>query len=194
MQAAIRPTGFAKLLLVLLALSGIATNAVSIYSASLSMQQMGRPLGVVPRFFWTSLMFVAVVLLSLVSRDKFIGFLENFLSLLGYWVTSFFIIIFCEHYVFRRGSYQHYDLEAWNTPSLMPVGLAGGLAFAAGVGASVAGISEGGLCGRAGRSDWRPQARRRPGQRAGLCVHLGRVRARAVARVPLSEAVITARD
>ncbi|KAH8911954.1 hypothetical protein BR93DRAFT_34460 [Coniochaeta sp. PMI_546] len=141
----LHPSGFANFLLVILALSGIAMNGVALYSAGLSIQQFARPLAVVPRFVWTSLMFVAVILLALVGRDKLLTFLENFLSLLGYWNTSFFVILACEHYLFRggwSGRYEGYDLEAWNTPALMPVGWAGGLAFAAGIAGCVVGMSE----------------------------------------------------
>lgn len=60
-------------------------------------------------------------------------YLENFLSLLGYFTTSFFVIIFVEHYWFRKGSYANYNLEAWNNPKEMPIGFAGGLAFALGI-------------------------------------------------------------
>ena len=35
-----------------------------------------------------------------------------------------------------------YDLEAWNDPSRLPVGWAGGLAFAAGIAGCVVGMSE----------------------------------------------------
>ncbi|KAK2069641.1 hypothetical protein P8C59_004198 [Phyllachora maydis] len=140
----IHPTGLANLLLVILALSGIAMNAVALYSAGLAIQQFARPLGVVPRFVWTCIMFVAIILLALVGRDQLLEFLQNFLSLLGYWTTSFFIILFVEHYLFRGGlhGFQGYDLEAWNTPSRMPVGFAGGLAFAAGITGGVVGMSE----------------------------------------------------
>ncbi|KJR83234.1 nucleoside transporter [Sporothrix schenckii 1099-18] len=144
-QIMLHPKGFAKFLLVILALSGIAMNAVALYSAGLSVQQFARPLGAVPRFIWTALMFVAVILLALVGRDHLLSFLENFLSLLGYWNTSFFIIIFLEHYLFRKGfseGYDNYDLESWNNPKRMPFGWAGGLAFAAGIAGCVLGMSE----------------------------------------------------
>jgi purine-cytosine permease-like protein len=143
-QTMVHPIGFAKFLLVILAFSGIAMNAVALYSAGLSIQQFARPLGVVPRFVWVSLMFVAIILLALVGRDQLLTFLQNFLSLLGYWNTSFFVILSTEHYLFRGGwrGYQGYDLEAWNTPSRMPVGFAGGLAFAAGIAGCVVGMSE----------------------------------------------------
>lgn len=143
-QTIVHPTGFAKFLLVVLAFSGIAMTAIAMYSAGLSVQQFARPLGVVPRFIWTILMFIAIILLALVGRDHLLDFLSNFMSLLGYWNTSFFVILFVEHYMYRGGyhGFQGYDLEAWNNPRLLPFGWAGGLAFGAGVAGSVVGMSE----------------------------------------------------
>ncbi|KAH6659329.1 hypothetical protein BKA67DRAFT_544150 [Truncatella angustata] len=140
-QTMIHPYGFAKFILFLLVLSGIGTNCIAIYSAGLSIQQFARPLAVVPRFIWTLLCFVAVILLGLAGRDQLLTYLENFLSLLGYFTTSFFVIIFVEHYYFRKGSFANYNLEAWNTPGDMPVGYAGGLAFALGIIGAVLGMS-----------------------------------------------------
>lgn len=144
-QTMIHPIGFAKFLLVVLAFSGIAMNAVALYSAGLSVQQFARPFNVVPRFIWTTIMFVLIILLALVGRDQLLAFLQNFLSLLGYWNTSFFVILFVEHYFYRGGlkhGFQGYDLEAWNDPKHLPVGYAGGLAFAAGIAGCVLGMSE----------------------------------------------------
>ncbi|KAL2292046.1 hypothetical protein FJTKL_10717 [Diaporthe vaccinii] len=144
-QTMVRPVGFAKFLLVILAFSGIAMTAIAMYSAGLSVQQFARPLGVVPRFIWTSIMFVAIILLALVGRDQLLTFLQNFLSLLGYWNTSFFVILAAEHYLYRGGlrhGFKGYDLDAWNNPGLLPLGWAGGLAFAAGIAGAVVGMSE----------------------------------------------------
>lgn len=145
-QSIIYPTGLAKFLLVLLAFSGIATNSISFYSASLSIQQVFRHLAVVPRFIWTVCLLIAVVLLSLVGRDKLLVFLQNFLGLLGCWVTSFVAVMVMEHYVFRKGwrsgiGCEEYDLEVWDTRQKMPVGIGGGLGFAAGIVGGVLGMS-----------------------------------------------------
>lgn len=144
-QAIIYPTGLAKFLLVLLAFSGIATNSISFYSASLSIQQVSRHLAAMPRFIWTVCLLMAVVLLSLVGRDKLLVFLQNFLGLLGCWVTSFVAVMVMEHYVFRHGwrngCVANYDLEAWDTRQKMPVGIGGGLGFAAGIVGGILGMS-----------------------------------------------------
>ena len=115
-------------------------NCIAFYSAALSVQQFARPLQAVPRFIWTFLVFCAVMALAIAGRNQLLVVLENFLALLGYWNTSFFVILFTEHYLFRKGNLANYNLEAWNTPSLMPVGYAGGTAFALGIVGCVLGM------------------------------------------------------
>lgn len=132
-QTIVYPYGFAKFLLVLLVLSGVGMNCIAMYSAGLSIQQFARPLGIVPRFVWTLGCFAAIILLGLAGRDQLLVYLQSFLSLLGYFTTAFVVIIFTEHYVFRRGSFDNYQLDSWNAPKHMPIGLAGGLAFACGI-------------------------------------------------------------
>lgn len=139
-ETILHPLGFAKFVLVLLVLSGIGMNCIAIYAAALSIQQFARPLAAVPRFIWTLLVFVGILLLAIAGRTHLLAVLENFLSLLGYWNTAFFAILFTEHYLFRRGQLGNYDLDAWNTPERMPVGYAGGLAFALGIVGCVLGM------------------------------------------------------
>jgi purine-cytosine permease-like protein len=50
------------------------------------------------------------------------------------------VIVFVEHYAFRKGTIANYNLEAWNTRALMPVGYAGGAAFLVGVVGAVLGM------------------------------------------------------
>jgi len=139
-QTILYPLGFAKFLLVLLVLSGIGQNVIGIYSAALAIQQFARPLQVVPRFIWTFLVCGIILALGIAGRDQLLNVLENFLALLGYWNTAFFVIVFTEHYWFRKGSIKNYDLNAWNDPSRMPVGYAGGMAFALGIVGCVLGM------------------------------------------------------
>lgn len=144
LQSILYPRGFAKFLLVLLVMSGIGMNCIAIYSGALSIQQFAQPLSLIPRFFWTLIVFVAILLIGIAGRKHLLEVLENFLSLLGYWNTAFFVILFTEHYWFRNGwhGYQNYDLEAWNTASKMPIGIAGFFAFAAGIAGAVVGMDE----------------------------------------------------
>jgi len=84
-QVILYPQGFAKFICVLLVLSGIGMNCIAIYSGALSIQQFARPLQRVPRFMWTACIFVGILLLGLAGRNHLLAFLQNFLSLLGYW-------------------------------------------------------------------------------------------------------------
>lgn len=135
LQTLLFPLGFAKFLLVILVLSGIGMNCIAMYSGALSIQQFARPLSIFPRFIWTLLLFAAIIVISIAGRDQILTVLQNFLSLLGYWNTTFFVIVFCEHYFFRSGwsGYGKYALEKWNEPSGVPLGIAGALSFAMGI-------------------------------------------------------------
>ncbi|THY30301.1 hypothetical protein D6D00_03001 [Aureobasidium pullulans] len=132
-QKMLFPRGFAKFVLVLLVLSAVGMNALNLYSCALSIQQFARPLAKVPRTFWVLIVFGAVTAIAVAGRDHLLEYLENFLSLLGYWGTSYFVIVFVEHYWFRKGDFANYDLDGWNTPSRLPIGLAGLTAFLIGV-------------------------------------------------------------
>ena len=55
--------------------------------------------------------------------------MEDFLSFLGYWCTSYFIIVTEEHVLFRKASFKRYDLDAWNDPKRLPHGIAAAIAF-----------------------------------------------------------------
>ncbi|KAI1178413.1 permease for cytosine/purines, uracil, thiamine, allantoin-domain-containing protein [Nemania sp. FL0916] len=141
-QTMLYPRGFAKLILVLLVLSGINVNVVSIYSAAIACQQFARPCARVPRFVWTLMCFVLILGLALGGREQLNSYLQNFLSLLGYWSTSYFAILFIEHYVFRKGNFENYDLDAWNDPSRLPIGLGALAAFIVGVVGWILGMVE----------------------------------------------------
>ncbi|KAK5193930.1 hypothetical protein LTR99_005840 [Exophiala xenobiotica] len=141
-QDMLYPRGFAKFLLTLLVLSGINTNVISIYSAAISCQQFSRPFARLPRFVWTFICFAAIIALALGGRAELNTYLSNFLSLLGYWCTSYFVVLFEEHVIFRKGSFANYDLDGWNDPRRLPHGIAAAMAFGLGVVAWVMGMDE----------------------------------------------------
>lgn len=117
-------------------------NCIAIYAGSISAQLFAKPFQLVPRAIWTLIVFICILLLGLAGRDHLLAVLSNFLSLLGYWNTSFFVILFTEHYLFRGGNFANYDLDAWNTPSRMPIGLAGLTAFLCGAAGWIVGMVE----------------------------------------------------
>jgi len=138
----VHPLPWAKCLLVLLSLGGIGLNVISIYSGALAMQQLAKPLQAIPRFIWSIILFIFMLALSLGGRNHIYSFLSNMLSLLGYYDTCMFVIIFIEHYGFRGGDFANYDLEAWDTPSKLPIGFAGGIAFLCGWAGAILGMDE----------------------------------------------------
>lgn len=141
-QEFLYPRGFAKFILTLLVLSGINVNVISIYSAAISCQQFSRPFSKVPRFIWVLLCFGAILGLAVGGRENLSVYLQNFLSLLGYWCTQYFVILFSEHVIFRKANFDNYDLEGWNDPSRLPLGIAAGIAFGIGIIAWVMGMVE----------------------------------------------------
>jgi len=136
------PLPFAKFILVLLSLGGIGLNIMAIYSAALSIQQFAKPLQAIPRFIWSFIMFACIFALAVGGRGHILDFLSNFLSLLGYYNTAFIAILSIEHYYFRRGTFENYDLEGWNTPSRLPIGFAGLTAFLCGWVGAILGMVE----------------------------------------------------
>ncbi|CAA9966712.1 Purine-cytosine permease FCY21 [Pyrenophora teres f. maculata] len=139
-QTVLYPRGFAKLILTLFVLSGISVNVISLYSGAISCQQFSRPLSRIPRFIWVLLCFAAIIGLSIGGRKKLSTYLLNFLSLLGYWCTQYFVILCSEHVIFRRMNFDNYDLDGWNDPSRLPVGIAAAAAFLIGMVAWVMGM------------------------------------------------------
>lgn len=107
-------------------------NIVNTYSAGLSIQALGRPFAVVPRFFWTFVSFVIYTVAGVAGREHFSAILSNFLSILGYWTAWFIVIVMEEHFIFRRkgGRLGGYNLDDWDSPSrcvlllltLLPIG------------------------------------------------------------------------
>ncbi|KAI2779655.1 putative nucleoside transporter [Daldinia loculata] len=140
-QTMIYPYGLAKAILFLLMFAAVGLNCGSMYSAGLSIQQASHSLAAVPRFVWEIICFAAVVALGLAGSDRLLVFIQNFLSLLGYYATAVFVCLVTEHYLFRRGSFKNYNLDDWNNRSMLPVGYAGGLAFACGISGALIGMS-----------------------------------------------------
>lgn len=117
-------------------------NCIALYAASISAQLFAKPFQHVPRTIWTLIVFVCILLLGIAGRDRLLVVLTNFLSPMGYWNTSFFVILAAEHYLFRGGNLANYDLEAWNTPAKMPIGVAGLMAYLCGAAGWILGMAQ----------------------------------------------------
>ena len=66
------------------------------------------------------------------------------MSVLSYWTAFFITITFEEHVIFRRpsGPLGGYDLDAYDSPSRLPLGVAGILAGCCGVAGAVVGMAQ----------------------------------------------------
>ncbi|KAG1779632.1 permease for cytosine/purines, uracil, thiamine, allantoin-domain-containing protein [Suillus placidus] len=135
---------FGQFVLVLLALSVIGNNIPNTYSTGLSIQALGRPFAIIPRFFWVFLAFVVYTVAGVAGREHFSAILSNFLSILSYWTAFFIVIVAEEHFIFRRknGPLGGYNLDDYDTPSKLPSGIAGILAMCFGIAGAVVGMSE----------------------------------------------------
>ncbi|KAI0387052.1 putative nucleoside transporter [Hypomontagnella monticulosa] len=140
-QAMVYPYGLAKVILFLMMFTSIGLNCACMYSVTLSIQQAARSLAIIPRFAWTIVCFAAVIALGLAGSDRLLVYLQNFLSLLGYYSTAIFVVLITEHYLFRRGVLANYNLEVWDKRAMLPIGYAGGLAFILGVVGAILGMA-----------------------------------------------------
>ena len=75
------------------------------------------------------------------GQHKFYTTLTDFLGIIGYWAGDFrpfapsinglltsagtwASAVIVEHLYFRKGNFAHYDIQAWNVPSQLPLGAA----------------------------------------------------------------------
>jgi NCS1 nucleoside transporter family len=140
LAATAKPLGsFGTFLLILLALSTVATNIPNDYSLGLSMQVLGRTFQRLNRAVWTLIGAVLYVLIAVPAAANFNETLTNFLLLIAYWIGPWSIILILEHFVFRRG---HYNADDWNTPSRLPIGWAALVSLVVGLGGVLLGAAQ----------------------------------------------------
>ncbi|KIW14564.1 hypothetical protein PV08_07348 [Exophiala spinifera] len=139
--ATMEPSGWAKFVCVMYALSFLANLTAIIYSSSLSIQLWGKHFLAVPRFVWNTLLTAIALGLAWGGRDHLETILNNFLSLLGYWTICFGGVLAIEAFWFRP-RLGGYDKEGWQDQSRMPLGLAGCSSLALGIGVSFLGMDQ----------------------------------------------------
>lgn len=102
----------------------------------------------IPRFFWTILIFVGYTVAGVAGREHFSEILSNFLAILSYWTAFFIVILAEEHFLFRRRGWgmgqlgMGYDLDHWDSPKKLPLGVAGIVAGCCGTAGAVVGMAE----------------------------------------------------
>ena len=119
---AYHPEGWSKFALVISIFTVCGNNIAINYSSGLSMQLFGHYFHAIPRFVWSFLVALVVVILAIAGRQHLSNIVDDFVSLLGYWTVSFTFILLIEDLWFRR--HEGYDLHAWDQPERLPVGAA----------------------------------------------------------------------
>ncbi|KAE8392920.1 hypothetical protein ETB97_006144 [Aspergillus alliaceus] len=119
--------GFGKFLGVIISLGLIANNIPGTYSATLGFQIMGRHLARLPRWLLSCIGVIIYTVCALAGRNHLYDIFENFLALMGYWVTIYLVIALEEQFIFRRT--RGFDWEAWADRAKLPLGLAALAAF-----------------------------------------------------------------
>ncbi|KAH7870293.1 permease for cytosine/purines, uracil, thiamine, allantoin-domain-containing protein [Lentinula edodes] len=95
--------GFGSFLLVIMALSIIATNIPAMYSLALTFQNIHPYAQAIPRIFIVIIGSVVYIILAIAGASHFVGWLETMLDILAYWLAIFSAILIEEHLIFRRG-------------------------------------------------------------------------------------------
>ncbi|KAG7878333.1 hypothetical protein KL905_003826 [Ogataea polymorpha] len=94
--------GFGKFLLILLWLSLMTNNIINLYSSALIIQIVDPWVyRNIPRWFMVLVVFAVTLVLAMAGRDKLSTILSNFLPMLGYWITIYFVILVEENVIFR---------------------------------------------------------------------------------------------
>ncbi|KAK6455596.1 uncharacterized protein RJT20DRAFT_128889 [Scheffersomyces xylosifermentans] len=99
--------GGGKFLLILIFLSLISNNILNTYSAAFGVQLAGRFLARIPRWLWAFFLTAFYLVCALVGRNKFATILGNFLPMVGYWISMYFIILLEENTIFRTDLFKH---------------------------------------------------------------------------------------
>lgn len=134
--AAYGPLGrFGKFCGVIVALGVIANNVPGTYSSSLGFQCLGRWPAKIPRYVWNTFGAIVYTICAAVGRNHLYTIFQNFLALMGYWVTIWIAITVEEQLIFRRRI--GYDWSKWNDKSYISNGFAALAAFLIGWAGSV---------------------------------------------------------
>ncbi|KAK4170440.1 permease for cytosine/purines, uracil, thiamine, allantoin-domain-containing protein [Cladorrhinum sp. PSN259] len=133
--------GFGNFCIVILSLSIVAGNCPNIYSSAFAIQVLGKATQRVPRALWTLFGTVICVAVAIPGYSRFEVWLQNLVSITGYWVAGYCGIVFVEHFVFRRG-FDGYRVADINNPKALPPGYAAFASFALGAVGVVLGMSQ----------------------------------------------------
>ena len=127
---------------VILAMGGIANMAPATYSAALSCQVLGRHFKAVPRWIWCLFLMVIELVCAVAGRNSLFNIFENFLPLIGYWVSPWLTILLEEHLLFHVLRGVPFDWTAWEDESRLPLGIAALTSFLVGWAGAIIGMNQ----------------------------------------------------
>ena len=132
---------WAKICTVILALSAIQNNIPGTYAAAIDLQILGRYAKAVPRWLWVVLVVIIEFVCGVAGRDHLFDIFENFLALMGYWVSIFLTLMLEEHLLFRLTHLSPpFDWSAWEDKARLPLGVAALVAFLVGWAGAIIGM------------------------------------------------------
>ncbi|KAJ4477122.1 permease for cytosine/purines, uracil, thiamine, allantoin-domain-containing protein [Lentinula lateritia] len=134
--------GCGSFLLVIIALSIIATNIPAMYSLALTFQNIHPYAQAIPRIFIVIIGSVVYIILAIAGASHFVEWLETMLDILAYWLAIFSAILIEEHLIFRRGKWSNYNPEDYNNWRKLPLGVASFIALSCGVAGAVLGMAQ----------------------------------------------------
>ncbi|CAK9436888.1 uncharacterized protein LODBEIA_P14100 [Lodderomyces beijingensis] len=109
--------GGGKFLLVLIFLSLISNNILNTYSAAFGVQLAGSGLARIPRWLWAIALTAVYLICALVGRQHFATILSNFLPMVGYWISMYFIMLLEENLIFRQSRFKHLYVKEFTKAS-----------------------------------------------------------------------------
>lgn len=113
------------------------------YSMGLSVSVIANWLAAIPRLVWPCVITAIYIPIAIVGASSFATSLENFLNVLGYWLSIYATVVIEEHFIFRKGRYENYEAAStWNRSDRLPVGFAAIAAGCCGAAGAVLGMAQ----------------------------------------------------
>ncbi|KAF8522748.1 permease for cytosine/purines, uracil, thiamine, allantoin-domain-containing protein [Hysterangium stoloniferum] len=131
--------GFGKFCLVLTALSIVANNIPNIFA--LTFQVLGKHAQMIPRVFLVLAGTIVYVVLSIVGASHFESWLDTLLVILSYWLSIYCTILLEEHFIFRKGRWENYNVADYTNHKNLPLGLAAAFTMGVGIMGAVLGMA-----------------------------------------------------
>ncbi|KAF2449979.1 hypothetical protein P171DRAFT_469870 [Karstenula rhodostoma CBS 690.94] len=120
---------FGNFCAVILALGLMPNSIPGTYSAALNCQMMGRSWSFIPRWIWTVALVSVQLVCALAGRHTVFVVFQNFLALMGYWLTIMICIVAEEHVLFQMARGIVRDWAGWEDKQKLPLGVAALVAF-----------------------------------------------------------------